>query len=67
VLSEAKNEPTKNWRGVMLVTSAPTSSTMPRCSCPIGVGSRGRRRQHPADPNLAGTAEWAPTSAQQIS
>src|SRR5690348_15405450 len=39
VLSEVANEPTTNWPGLMDLTAAPTSSTKPQYSCPIGVGS----------------------------
>ena len=39
VLSEAKNDPTTNWPGLIVVTAEPTSSTIPAYSCPIGVGS----------------------------
>ena len=38
MLSEAKNDPTTNWPGVIVVTAEPTSSTMPAYSCPIGDG-----------------------------
>ena len=38
VLSDAKNEPTTNWPGRIVVTPLPISSTMPAYSCPIGVG-----------------------------
>src|SRR4051812_35360751 len=38
VLSEAQNEPTTNWPGRTVATSAPTSSTMPTYSWPIGIG-----------------------------
>ena len=34
VLSEAKNEPTTNWPGLMSCTSRPTSSTMPTVLVP---------------------------------
>jgi hypothetical protein len=39
VLSEAQNEPTTNWPGLMFLTALPTSWTMPQYSWPIGVGS----------------------------
>jgi hypothetical protein len=38
VLSEAKNDPTTNWPGLMCATWPPTSSTMPTYSWPIGCG-----------------------------
>ena len=38
VLSDAKNEPTTNWPGRIMVTAAPTSSTMPT--------DRARRSEH---------------------
>jgi hypothetical protein len=38
VLSEAMNEPTTNWPGLMVLTSLPTSWTMPTYSWPIGNG-----------------------------
>jgi hypothetical protein len=40
VLSEAQNEPITNWRCLIVVTSAPTSSTMPTHSCPEGTDHR---------------------------
>jgi hypothetical protein len=39
VLSEAKNEPTTNWPGLIVVTWLPTSWTMPTYSWPVGNGS----------------------------
>src|SRR5437667_141745 len=38
VLSDAKNEPTTNWPGLIDSTALPTSSTIPQYSWPNGVG-----------------------------
>jgi hypothetical protein len=40
VLSLYRNPPTTKSPGVTVVTAAPTSSTIPTYSCPIGVGLR---------------------------
>ena len=40
MLSEAQNEPITNGRCLIVVTSAPTSSTMPTHSCPEGTDHR---------------------------
>jgi hypothetical protein len=38
VLSEAKNDPTTNWPGLIVVTWLPTSWTTPTYSWPITDG-----------------------------
>jgi hypothetical protein len=54
-LSEAQNDPTTNWPGLIVLTSLPTSSTTPTYSCPIGRGSSiGSMPQygHRSDPQI---------------
>jgi hypothetical protein len=59
VLSEVAKDPTTNWPGLTEVTSAPTSSTKPTYSCPIGcaspIGSR-PRQGHRSEPHTQVTA-----------
>ena len=55
VLSEAQNDPITNWPGLIVVTSLPSSSTIPTYSCPIAIGqSAGSspRYGHRSDPQM---------------
>src|SRR4051795_8528989 len=69
VLSEAKNDPTTNCPRLIDFTAAPTSSTIPQYSWPIGVGPLGvsmPRYGHKSEPHTQVAESFKITSVASM-